>query len=110
MNFKRTAIAAVLGAVACAAAVGGASAETRWEARHPRQDQVLDRDAHQRAVIRHEVRTGRMSPMKAHRLLVADRRIAMREHRMAHRNGGYITKGEQHRLNRQEGRVARHMG
>lgn len=110
MNVKRTAIAAVLGVLACAAAVSGASAETRWEARHPRQDQVLDRDAHQRAVIRRDVATGRMSPMKAHRLMVADRRIARREHRMAHHNGGYITPAQQHRLNRQENRVARHMG
>lgn len=110
MNIKRTALAAIIGAVACGATVTAASAETRWESHHPRQEQVLDRAAHQRAMIRHEVRSGRMSPMKAHRLLVANKRIVMKEHRMAHRSGGYITKGQQHRLNRHESRVGRHIG
>jgi hypothetical protein len=109
MTFKRNLLVAALG-VAAIAAAGSASAETRWEHNHPRQDQVLDRDAHQRHEIRAEARAGEISPAKAHRLLRHERQIAREDHRMAHRNGGYITKAEQHRLNRQENRVARHMG
>ena len=108
MNLKRTALAAAFGALAFGATVSAASAQP-LQPGHPRQEQVLDRAAHQRAVIRHEERAGRISPAKAHRLLIADRRIAMREHRMAHRNGGYLTRAQQHRLDRQENQVARHI-
>ena len=86
-----------------------ASAQT-FDQAHPRQAEVLARDAHQRHEIRAEARAGEISPAKAHRLLRHERRIAREEHRMARRNGGYITKAEQHRLNRQENRVARHEG
>lgn len=109
MSFKRNLLVATLGLAAIAAA-GSASAETRWEHNHPRQDQVLDRDAHQRHVIRAEARAGEISPAKAHRMLHHERQIAREDHRMAARNGGYITKAEQHRINRQENRVASHVG
>lgn len=106
MNLKRTALVAALGALVAGASLGAASAQPFAPA-HPRQAQVLDRAAHQRAVIRHEERTGRISPMKAHRLLIANKRLAMKEHRMARRNGGYITKRQQHRLDKQETHIAR---
>jgi hypothetical protein len=106
MNLKRTLIAVTLGAMAAGGAVTAASAQTYVPA-HPRQAEVLDRAAAQRAAIRHEERTGRISPAKAHRLLVANKRVAMKEHRMARRNGGYITVKQQHRLNRQENQLAR---
>ena len=106
MNLKRTALAAAFGALAFGATVTAASAQPLTPG-HPRQAEVLDRAAHQRAVIRHEERTGRISPAKAHRLLAANRRIAIKEHRMARRNGGYLTAAQQHRLNRQENHLAR---
>ncbi|HSV02717.1 MAG TPA: hypothetical protein VLI41_05880 [Phenylobacterium sp.] len=105
MNLKRTVLAATIGALACGAAVTSASAETRWEYNHPRQDQVLDRSQHQRAVIRHEEATGRISHRRAQVLLAKERRLAMTEHRMARRNGGYLTAAQQHRLVRQETRL-----
>jgi hypothetical protein len=101
MNLKRTLIAATLGALAAGATVTAASAQAYVPA-HPRQAEVLDRAGGERAQIRHEARTGRISPVRAHRLMVADRRLVMREHRMARHNGGYITVKQQHRLNRQE--------
>lgn len=106
MNLKRTALAAAFGALAFGVTVSAASAQPMH---HPRQAEVLDRAAHQRQMIRHDERIGRLSPAKAHRLEMADRRIAMQDHRMARRNGGYITPAQQHRLNRQENQVARHM-
>lgn len=108
MNLKHAAITAALGALALGAATG-ASAETRWEHNHPRQDQVLDRSAHQRAVIRHQEAIGRISHRRAMILLAKERRLAAREHRMAARNDGYITAAQQHRLNRQETRLGRHI-
>lgn len=109
MTFKRNLLVAVLGLAALTAA-GAASAETRWEHQHPRQDQVLDRDAHLRHEVRAERRAGEISPAKAHRLLRREHQIAREDHRMAHRNGGYITRAEQHRLNHQENRLANHLG
>lgn len=109
MNLKRTFIAVALGAMAAGATVTAASAHTYVPARHPRQAEVLDRAAAQRAMIRHEERTGRISPMKAHRLLAANRRVAMENRRMSRRNGGYISPREQHRLNNQETRIGRHL-
>ena len=109
MSFKRNLLVATLGLAAIAAA-GSASAETRWEHNHPRQDQVLDRDAHQRHVIRAEARAGEISPAKAHRMRRHAVILAGDLPLMAARNGGYITKAEQHRINRQENRVASHVG
>jgi hypothetical protein len=99
----KTAILA--GAVALAAAVslgGVASAETRWDAHHPRQEQVLKRAEHQRQLIRQSYRKGEISRFREHRLLHRVNRVALKDHRFAHRNGGYITRGEQHRLNQRE--------
>ena len=102
MNFQRTALAALLGALATGATFSAAAAQPMA---HPRQAEVLNRAADQRAMIRHEERTGRISSAKAHRLLAANHRIVVKEHRMARRNGGYLTTAQQHRLNRQESRV-----
>jgi hypothetical protein len=101
MKIRSRLLVAALG-LAVAASAGAASAETRWEQHHPRQDQVLDRDAHLRHEIRAERRAGEISPVKAHRLLVKDRQIAREDHAIAHANGGYITPREQHIMNRQE--------
>lgn len=104
MNLKRTALVAVLGALAAGATVTAASAQTYAPA-HPRQAEVLDRTAHQRAEIRRDERSGRISHAKAHRLLVADRRIAMRDRRLSRHNGGYISRAQQHRLNSRENQL-----
>jgi hypothetical protein len=106
MNLNRRLLAAAL-ALAAIAAAGTASADTRWEHAHPRQAQVLERDARLRHEIRAERREGGISRAKAHRLLVSDRGIAREDHRMARTDGGHITKAEQHRLNTRENHLAR---
>ena len=42
-------------------------------------------------------------------LHVAEHRIIHREHRMALRHGGHITRHEQMRLNREESRIGQHI-
>jgi hypothetical protein len=101
MTFKKTLFAVAFGALACAGAVSAASAQPY----HPRQTEVLDRAAQQRAMIRHEAATGRMAPAKAHRLLAANRHVVRQEHRLARANGGHLTVAQQRRLNHQENRV-----
>jgi hypothetical protein len=96
--------------IALAGIAGAASANTRWENHHPRQDQVFDRTQHQQRRITMERREGELSFWQAQRLRAADRHIAREDHRFARINGGYITRGEQRYLNHQENHVSRHIG
>lgn len=90
--------------------VGTAQAETRWEARHPRRDQVLDRTHRLHHRIVQERREGELSPTQARNLQRQDRRVRQREQTMAQRNGGYITPQQQASLNQQENRISQHVG
>ena len=110
MSLVRTLSFGLLSLVASGVIAGAASAETPFQANHPRRAEVLSRDAHERAVIRAEGRDHVISRAREHRLLVADRHIARQEQRMARANGGFITHREQRTLNREENRVDRHIG
>lgn len=110
MNMKKNALLVALGLVMACGAATGASAETTWAHNHPRQHEVLARTVHQEHRITRERREGEMSARRAHRLRAADVRIMRQDRRDAHINGGYITKGQQRHLNREENRVSRHIG
>ena len=100
MNLKRTALVLILGA----ASLGAMSATANAQPLQPAKHEVLARVHHQRQQIRTAERRGEISPMKAHRLLLADRHVA-REARLH----GHLTRVEQRRLNRQENRIHRHI-
>jgi hypothetical protein len=89
---------------------GVASAQTHWEASHPRRDQVNDRLANQNRRIHQEVREGEMSHAQAAKLHRDDRQIRREERLMASQNGSHITKQEQRTLNQQENRVSKQIG
>ncbi len=110
MTMKKNALLVAMGLVLACGAATGASAETRWGAEHPRQHEVFHRLAVQNHRIRTERREGEISGREAHRLHVADRRIAHQDRRDARINGGFITKGQQRQLNREENGVGRHIG
>ena len=101
-------------ALAAAASLAGfastASAEGAWGHHHPRQHQVLRREHHQMARINRERREGEITRGQARALRHGDRAIAMQDHADARANGGYITKGEQHRLNAEENAQSRAIG
>jgi hypothetical protein len=101
----RTLTLSVLSLVASGLIATAASAETPFQAHHPRQAEVLKRDAHQRALIHEERREGDLSKAKARHLLAVDRRIAHRDHVLARAHGGHITRHEQRVLNHEESRV-----
>jgi hypothetical protein len=107
MSIKRAALAACLTLAAAVSVAGAASADTRWEHRHPRQEQVLNRVDHQRREIRKERREGELGRYEARRLLMKDRHIAREDHRLSRHNGGYITRVQHRRLNHQEDQVRR---
>jgi hypothetical protein len=100
MNLKRTALVLILGAASLGAMTTTANAQP---VRQPAKQEVLARVHHQRQEIRTAERRGQISPVKAHRLLAADRRVA-REARMQ----GHLTRVEHHQLNRVESRIHRH--
>jgi len=104
MNTK-TLLAAIAGLVLTTGGAGVASAQT-----HPRRAEVDQRLETQNRRIDRKVATGEISPMKAHRLHRADRRIRTAERRDARAHDGHITKVEQARLNHRETRVSHRIG
>ena len=107
MSIKTILISAALAVTAVGGLSGAASAETRWATDHPRQHEVLSRDAAQRHQIVAERKQGELTRGRTARLLRTDHRIAREDHAFSRINGGYVTKGEQRLMNRQENRVER---
>lgn len=93
-----------------AGSAGTAFADTPWDASHPRRDEVNDRLRNQDHRINQERREGEISRGQAQQLHREDRHIRNEERRMAARDGGHITRSDQHILNRQENRVSRQIG
>lgn len=107
----RTVLAATAVSLALAAfSASPASADTPWQAHHPRREQINNRLARQNQRIHQEVKEGEMSHAQAARLHRADRRIRTTERRMARRNDGHVTKAQQRRLNRRENHVSHRIG
>ncbi|MCI0150324.1 hypothetical protein KNO81_31120 [Paraburkholderia sediminicola] len=89
---------------------GIASAQTNWDATHPRRAEVNQRIANQDRRIHQEVREGEMSHAEAARLHRDDRQIRQEERDMASQNGSHITRREDYALNQQENHVSRQIG
>jgi hypothetical protein len=87
-----------------------ASAETLWQANHPRRAEVNGRLAVQNFRINQGVADGRITPFQAQRLRAEDREVRAEERAMARFNGGHITRAEQRALNQQENAVSRQIG
>jgi hypothetical protein len=80
--------------------MSAASAETLWQANHPRQNYRINRG----------VADGRISPYEARQLHAEDRAIRHEERFIAGFNGGHITRAEQRALNQQENAVSGQIG
>jgi len=87
--------------------ISAASAETYWQATHPRRAEVNERLAYQNYRINRGVAEGRISPYEARRLHAEDRIIRHEERFMARFNGGHVSRAEQRALNQQENAVSR---
>lgn len=90
--------------------MGTASAQTNWDATHPRRAEVNQRLANQDRRINHEVREGEMSHAEAARLHRDDHQIRQEERDMASQDRSHITRREDYALNQQENRVSRQIG
>ena len=93
-------------AFALSGVAGTASADTKWQAKHPRREQVNGRLMNQNKRIHNEVKEGDLSKSQAAALHKDDRQIRQEERDMASQNGGHITKSEQKVLNQQENAVS----
>jgi hypothetical protein len=92
------------------ASIAAASAQSTWDANHPRREQVNDRLQNQNQRIKQEVREGEISKAQARQLHQEDHTIRQEERAMSSVNGGHITKAEQKALNQQENAVSRQIG
>ncbi|WP_068094867.1 hypothetical protein [Novosphingobium rosa] len=92
------------------AAIGTSADAATWGQRHPRQHEVLHREHHQLARINQERREGEISRGQARAMRATTRSIAAQDHADARANGGYITRGQQHRLNAEENAQSRAIG
>jgi hypothetical protein len=101
MTLKKTTLILALATVGFA---GAAATAADAQPLHPAKHEVLARVHAQKAQIKAEARAGRISPMKAHRLLAADNRIARDV-----RAKGHLTPAATRRLNHQENRIHRHI-
>lgn len=111
MKMLRTTLAAAsLTAVLATFASAPAQADTAWQAHHPRREQVNNRLSRQNQRIHQQVREGELTGAQAARLHREDLRTRLTERRMARRNGGYITRRQQARLNRRENKISRRIG
>src|SRR5437016_87300 len=81
---------------------GASHADTKWQKKHPRREQVNNRLNRQNRRIRQGVKNGKLTKSQAAQLHKEDRQIRQEERDMASQNGGHITKQEQKTLNQQE--------
>ncbi len=106
MNLKRTALVLIMGAASYGAITATANAQPVQQpaaqqlAKHPARQGVLARVHQQRQEIRTAERNGKITPMKARRLLAVDRHIARQAHMRAR-----LARLEHRRLERVEQRI-----
>jgi hypothetical protein len=82
-----------------------ASADTQFQAGHPRRAEVNARLAHENFRINREVHAGLISPHRAHVLHREVRSVRMQERAFAAAQNGHITHRQQRLLNREENAV-----
>ena len=110
MTTKTSILAGIFAVAAALSIAGAASADTSWQAHHPRREEVNMRLNNQERRITAERREGEMSQPKARALRTDDRQIRREERVDAARDHSHITKTEQRSLNRQENQVSRQIG
>jgi Spy/CpxP family protein refolding chaperone len=108
MKLRTLAIAAA-GLTLAVGAAGAASADTPWQAHHPRREEVNHRLDNINRHIRYERREGDLTAAQARRLHERDYMLRMQERRFAFYHNGHITRREQVRLNHEETRLHRHI-
>ncbi len=105
----RTLLIAAAGLTLAVGAAGAASAETPWQAHHPRRVEVNHRLDHMNRQIRFERRHGDLTAARARRLHERAFAMRMQERRFARHHDSHLTRHEQARLNHEENGLHRHV-
>ncbi|MFC3106727.1 hypothetical protein ACFQAT_27485 [Undibacterium arcticum] len=109
-TFTKAVAVTVITMIFGSAAISAFAADTHWQKKHPRREQVNNRLQNQNRRIHNEVKEGELIRGQAQALHKKDRQIRQEEHAMASRNGGHITKQEQKTLKQQENAVSKQIG
>jgi hypothetical protein len=78
-----------------------------FEKNHPRRTEVLKREDNQVARVNHAETDKNLTYQQGSKIKAEENGIRRQEQAEAKANGGYITKGEQQQLNREENKVGR---
>jgi hypothetical protein len=105
----RTLLIAAAGLSLAVGAAGAASAETPWQAHHPRRVEVNHRLNHINRQIRFERRSGDLTAAQARRMHERAFAMRMQERRFARHHDSHLTRHEQVRLNHEENGLHRHV-
>jgi hypothetical protein len=105
----RTLLIAAAGLSLAVGAAGAASAETPWQAHHPRRVEVNHRLNHINRQIRFERRDGELTAARARRMHERAFAIRTQERHFARHDGSHLTRHEQARLNHEENGLHRHV-
>ncbi len=92
-------------ALVCMMAVPAFADEGKFEKRHPRRAQVLNRANEQKNKNNAAAADGQITQKQANKLDRQDNRIKRQEQRDAREDGGHITSQQQAQLNREENHV-----
>ena len=110
MQFKRFALAAVLGVSAVFGIAASASADTAWQYRHPGREEVNGRLASLNRRICDERREGEISGREARYLHGEDRLVLAQERFDARFDRGHLTRGDYRTLNQEENGLSYQIG
>ena len=110
MKFGTTLLVAAAALGASFTVSANAAVPTRFDLHHPRRAEVIHRLERQSQRIREERKEGDISFSEARMLHREDRAVFRQEQREARRNGGFLTKAEQRRLNREENGISHQIG
>ncbi len=109
MKLKSMLIASALIA-SCGTVLVVQAADTPFQAKHPRREQVNQRLHNQNKRIHEEVKEGDLTRAQAATLHRDDRKIRQEERDMASQNKGHLTKQEDKTLNQQENQLSKEIG
>ena len=110
LDQQENSVSKQIGKPAAAKPAKAAKADSTWEKRHPRRDEVNDRLETQDQRIHQEVKEGDLTHAQAVALHKDDQKIRQEERDMARLDNGHITKVDQKALNQQENAVSKQIG
>lgn len=102
-------LSALVTVIALASFSNAHAADGNWKKKHPRREEVLQRDKNLKNRTQAADQSGKITDAQAQKLEKQEGAIRNQEQADAATHGGHITKGEKRDLNREENRVNREL-